>query len=406
MSVTLAGNPSHQLYKNISIDKYKRKCLVDCTIYSAGDFMRDALYYNPMLSNGMLVPIPLPQDNLAAQTDHETALITSLSRAMSKAGFCVSQADLVNFYVALKSKPLAILASPGLTGETNLIQSLAHSIVGKGCLRVQLIPGHPWWAEGSSNIAQSTDLHERFVTEKVLSIIEEATQPENAQKAFIACLTQISPAELLSFFTEVAYQLQHGQIMRIGDTHLTEPIPLPPNVFMIGTMDTAQFDWWNEDLLSNTTVIQWTYTSVPHKSVADQDYMVKEEEFLQSCNRNRDFAYHKIYPVLKQYRHPLFPLMHIQALLSEHTSEMLERVTDEVMIYLSNSWSRLGNGLFHHSPERNLSIALDMAISQIILPRAVEAIQKVEVLREQLINTLKNQFPRSTAFVTEHALPV
>ena len=173
---------------------------------------------------------------------------------------------------------------------------------------------------------------------------------------------------------------------------------------MIGTMNTAQFDWWNEDLLSNTTVIQWTYTSVPPKSVADQNYMVKEDEFLRACIRNRDFAYQKIYPVLKQYRHPLFPLMQIQALLSEHTSEMLERATDEVMIYLANSWSRLGNGLFHHSHERNLSIALDMAISQILLPRAVEVIQKGEMLREKLINTLTNHFPRSTSFVTELAL--
>lgn len=357
-----------------------------------------------MLRNGMLVPIPLPQDSLVAQIDPETAVIASLSRAMLRAGYSIRQADLVNFYVALKSKPLMILTSSGLTGETSLIQSLAHSIVGQEGLRVQLIPGHPWWAEGDNNIAQSTGLHERFVTEKVLSIIEEASQSENAQKVFIACLTDICPAELLSFFTEVAFQLQHGQIMRIGDTHFIEPKSFPPNMFMIGTMDTDQFDWWDDDLLSNTTVIQWSYTAGPQRLASDWGYLIEEREFLQGCIHNRDHAYRKIYPVLKQYRHPLFPLMQVQALLGEHLSGMLESVTDEIMIYLANSWSRLGNGLFHSSPTRNLAIALDHAIAQILLPRAVEVIQDMDQLREQLIQTMTYRFPHSTAFVTDHAL--
>ncbi len=355
-----------------------------------------------MYKNGMLVPIPLPQDSLAAPMDHETALVASLSRMMLKAGFCISQADLVNFYVALKSKPLAILASSGLAGETCLIQSFARSIIGQDYLRLQLIPGHPWWIEGRSNGAQSAVLHERFVTEKVLSIIEEASQPENSKKVFIACLTKISPAELLSFFSEVAFQLQHGQIMRIGDTHFSEPKPFPSNMFMIGTMDTSSFEWWNDDLLSNTSVIQWLCAGIPNQPHTDQDDVIEEEdEFLQSCIRNRDSAYRKIYPVLRQYRHPLISLMKLQALLRGHISETLDSVTDEIMIYLANSWSKLGNGLFHPSPTRNLTIALDIAISQIVLPRAIDVIRGVDALREQLVNTLMNQFPRSTAFVAD-----
>ncbi len=358
-----------------------------------------------MYKNGMLVPIPLPQDSLAAPMDHETALVASLSRTMLKAGFCISQADLVNFYVALKSKPLAILASSGLTGETCLIQSFARSIIGQDYLRVQLIPGHPWWIEGRSNIAQSAVLHERFVTEKVLSIIEEASQPENAKKVYIACLSRISPAELLSFFSEVAFQLQHGQIMRIGDMHFSEPRPFPSNMFMIGTMDTSSFEWWNDDLLSNTSVIQWSCTGIPNQPQTGQDDVIEEEvEFLQSCIRNRDSAYRRIYPVLRQYRHPLFSMMKLQALLREPLSETLESVTDEIIIYLANSWSRLGNGLFHPAPARNLTIALDLAILQILLPRAVDVIQGMDALREQLINTLMPHYPRSTAFVSELSL--
>jgi hypothetical protein len=72
----------------------------------------------------------------------------------------------------------------------------------------------------------------------------------------------------------------------------------------------------------------------------------------------------------------------------------LKSKPDEVMIYLANSWSRSGNGLFHPSPDRNLAIA------QILLPRAADAIRNLETLRNRLKIILAGQFLRSDAFVT------
>jgi hypothetical protein len=68
---------------------------------------------------------------------------------------------------------------------------------------------------------------------------------------------RISPAEVIEFFSAVAFQLWHGQIMRLPAMHLTEPVPYPSNLFLIGTMDRARFDWYEDDLLTRTTVIQW-----------------------------------------------------------------------------------------------------------------------------------------------------
>jgi hypothetical protein len=332
------------------------------------------------------------------QTDHESVFIASLHEAMSENGVSIGQAEIANFYVALKAKPLAILTGPAQSGKIALVQGLAQSLVERGSLRVQMLTGHPWWAERSDGIASHTGLHARFSTEKMLSIIEEAGQPENTHQVFIACLTRISPAELLSFFTEVAFQIQHGQIMRLGDTHLSEPIPFPHNLRIIGTMDTPSFDWWDNDLLLSTTVIQWPRASVSSDPKFNRGVLVDEREFLQSCIRGRDAAYRKVFPVLKRQRQPLYPLLQVEATLKRHISS-LDLAIDEVMIYLANSWSRLGNGLFHASPERNLVIALDLAIAQILLPRAVEAIRNLEILRNQLINILAGQFSRSAAFV-------
>lgn len=346
------------------------------------------------LQPGMFLP-----QRQSVNADHESILVASLSKMLARAGYSVSQADVTNFYVALKSKPLAILVSPDSTGNINLVHSLAQSLVGGDFLHFQTISGHPWWAQGSEDMAISTGLHERYLTEKMLAVIEEASLPQNAQKVFIACLKQISPAEVLSFFTEVAYQLQHGEIMRIGDTHLSIPVRFPPNLYFIGTMDTQSFEWWDNDLLLNATVIQWSYTSSLERNPPEWGYPLPDGEFMRFSIRNRDLAYKKMVPILKQNRHPLLPLFQVEASLQKYTSNRLDHVVDEIMIYLSNSWSELGNGLFHLLPARNLMIALDMAIAQILLPRAVDAIRHISPLRRQLRKTLIGQFPRSAAFV-------
>ena len=345
------------------------------------------------------MPNPFPYTSQAAYMDHEVGLIASLHEALHGNGVPVGQEEIANFYVALKSKPLAILTGPAQSGKTVLVKGLAQSLVARESPRVQMFTGHPWWAEGCDALAEHTRLHERFSTEKMLSVIEEARQPDNAHQIFIACLTQISPAELLSFFTEVAFQLQHGQIMRLGDTHFSEPIPFPPNLRIIGTMDTSSFDWWDSDLLLSTTVIRWPQSSVLPAPLFNQGILLEEHEFLDSCIRGRNAAYHKICPVLKQQRQPLYPLLQVEAILKRYVSSM-ELVRDEIMIYLANSWSRSGDGLFHPLPDRNLAIALDLAIAQTLLPRAADAIRNLKSLRNRLRIILSGRFLRSAAFVT------
>ncbi len=331
--------------------------------------------------------------------DHEALLLASLHKAFSENGVSMDQVEISNFYVALKSKPLAIIAGPVHSGKTALVQGLAQSLSVQDGIHIQMITGHPWWAEGSDDVARNTELHLRYSTEKMLSIIEEARQPHNAHNVFIACLTQISPAELLSFFSEVSYQLQNGQIMRLGDTHLTKPISFPSNLRIIGTMDTNTFDWWDDDLLCSTTVIQWSQTKEPAEPKLNNKIMLNGFEFLQSCIRGKDAAYRKVYPVLRLQRQPLYSLLQVEAVLRKYISSLV-LVLDEVMIYLANSWSRLGDGLFHPSPDRNLAIALDMSITQILLPRAVDVIRSKKMLRDRLVCILADKYPRSASFAT------
>jgi hypothetical protein len=147
--------------------------------------------------------------------DFEVELIDHLATAIAQAGVRVDRLDVANFYVTLKHRPMAILTGPAGTGKAVLVECLAKMLASSGIQR-QVVPGHAWYAGGQPANTVLIGIHSRMITEKLLYVIEEASQPENAQQVFVVGLTHISPAELLSFFTEIAYQMPHNRIMRPG----------------------------------------------------------------------------------------------------------------------------------------------------------------------------------------------
>lgn len=342
------------------------------------------------------------QTSSLTQPDHETEFVACLLEAAHKTGICFNEAALVNFYVALKSKPMVILTGLRGSGKIAAVQCMSQILMGD-CAQCQLMVGHPWEFGKSENLAMFTEVHTRYNTEKLLWLMEEAWRPENAQRVFIACLTRISPGELLSFFTEVASQLRHGQLMSLGDVHFSEPIPFPPNLFLIGTMDTPHFDWWDRDLLLKTTIVQWPIAETLASASRNGSTPPWEGEFLRSYVRNKQAVYHKVHTILRRQKQPLMPLLQIEALLRAHAIPDLHWLIDEAMLYLANSWSRLGNGLFDPSNSRNLEIALDLAMARILLSHVVDRVRDNATLREQLLAVVSGQFPHSTASIAAMA---
>ena len=73
---------------------------------------------------------PLLQNHPHAQLASERQTVTRLIRAVARAGVRADPIAIVNFYVALKSKPLALLTAPAQSGKIALVQSLAHVLTG------------------------------------------------------------------------------------------------------------------------------------------------------------------------------------------------------------------------------------------------------------------------------------
>lgn len=338
--------------------------------------------------------------NRCLQPDSERELVTRLIHTASEAGVQVEASQIVNFYVALKSKPLAILAGPGQSGKITVVRSLARVLMGGDDLRCQMMVGHAWWAEQSSDMAFCTEAQTRLNTDKILALIDEAWRPENANRVCLACLTRISPAELMGYFSEVAFQLRHGQIMRLPTVHLSEPIPYPPNLFLVATMDTSNIERADEDLQSGATIIGWSGSEIRLASpISPAPAAPGASAFLHFRIRDEGKARLKLQRLLGEELDALYPLCRITALLNQHRGRSLPSVPSEAMIYLANAWTQGGAGLFDPSLTANLEIALDLCIAQFSLAHIQSFLQQSPALCKELYRMLSEKFPRSAAFL-------
>jgi hypothetical protein len=347
------------------------------------------------------IPSPLKTGTITVEPDPEIDLLDRLETALARNGFRANRIDLVNFYVTLKHRPLAILAGPAGNGKVALLGCMAELLTGRNVLQRQIAPGHAWYAGSPANTAL-IGMHVRMITEKLLFAIDEASQPENAQRPFIVGLTHISPAEQLDFFTEVGYQLQHGHIMRVGDVHLSEPIPFPPNLRLIGTLDTSDCSWWDDDLLlPEGNVVQWSAdVSLPQDPAAGESRDFGHE-FMRSRIRDSQRAYQKLVSVVTGIKQPLQIIMLLRDVFRTYGLELPPGLLDDVILYLANAWSRRGTGLFEPVAAHNLQIAFDLAVAQFVLPQNQKTILSSEKLQTHLCSILRDRLPRSSALLNK-----
>lgn len=338
--------------------------------------------------------------------DGERELVAYLTQTAKGFGVGENSADIVNLYVSLKSKPLLILTGPAQSGKIAAIQHLAGVLLAKNVLQCQMMLGHPWWVGNSEKNDLFTRAQSRYNTEKLLNEIEEAWQPGNIRRVYLACLMRISPVEMINFFKKMAFQIRHGELINFGEIHLSEPVPYPANLFLIGTMDTSLFSWWDNDLLPVTTILQWPEDTkdIPSDHLERDPFPAGEKIFLSSIVRNETTVYHKIRTILKRnlpsrWAQPMQPLFKIGSILEKNAVPLPTSIINEAMVYLANAWSGQGYGLFDPSATQNLAIALDYAIAQIVLPRVREPVWHSVSLYKQMKSALGGQFPRSAGLL-------
>lgn len=333
--------------------------------------------------------------------DVELTLIGDALAQISRSGLSITPIWVANFLVALKSKPLIILAGPPDSAKETLVEGFSCALTGRNSYQYQPMLGHPWWANNTHDIATYTQTQSRFLSLKLEAMIEEAGLPENHDRFFIAELIKISPGELHEYFSEMAFQLKRGQLMRLPTAHFSEPIPFPPNLSIIGTIDTTRFDWLDHDLLSQATIIDCT----PVKSVSLLDMgniaddPGREKNLIQSCVRDPQKAFRKMFNILRRLPSALLPFLRAKQLIQKVVSNYSANLLAEGMIYLANSWSYTGQGLFDRDRNKNLQIAMDLAITQSLLLPASHEIAQSDNLQTRLQKVLGNHFPHASDYI-------
>ena len=91
--------------------------------------------------------------------------------------------------------------------------------------------------------------------------------------------------------------------------------------------------------------------------------------------------------------------MRVWNVFRTHGFEFPPALLDEVILYLANAWSAQGNGLFDPVTPRNLDIASDLALAQLVLPRSLETVRSSETLQAELHSILKVNMHHSSAFL-------
>lgn len=347
-----------------------------------------------------LAPNSSQYGKVSLKPDRERRLVASFVEQVRSDGVQAETADLVNLYVSLKSKPLAVLVGPSQQGKLALARSFAQTFVGESP-QFQIMSGHAYWASGSDQVSLYTEAQAHNNGEKILKLVDEANLARNSRRLYIACLSKISPAELETFFSTREIQTGKNPGLYFPCAHPAGTAPLPDNLLMIGTMDTDSFKWWNPELFNHTNLILWPEAEIhPGETKIQPDTKPREQaEFLKDSIRTIRPARFKLGRILGYGFKGLEPVHRIRVVLESHQVRLRDDFTDGILIYLANAWSRDDIGLFDTCNENNVRIALDLAILQQALHLVLAQAQWTDDLRADLIAAFGEDCPRSSAFL-------
>ncbi len=308
--------------------------------------------------------------------------------------------EVINLYVALKTKPFVILTgSPG-GGHRLLASCFARALVGPHPIQHQILQSHPWWASRTGDVGHYGALQARLNSLKFYECLQAASAPDDL--AFFVHLEDMSPAEVEGYFCDVPNSFHRGD----GRLHLPSftvrcPAQFPANLYVIGTLE-QRWDsgyHFSHCVLTMTTVIHTmpsastrAFHTPPVSTFPPPSY---QRVFVQSAVRDEARAREKLRAILDDENPVRELLEEVEWLLWAQHIELDPVALHAGLCYLANSFDLDGRGLFAADPATNLAIALDYIIAQEVLPRLKETSAGNEAAQQKLADYLTGRHPRA-----------
>ncbi len=147
--------------------------------------------------------------------------------------------DLLN-----RRRQLVVYGPPG-TGKTYVAKKLAERLAGaQDPSRVRLVQFHPSYAyedffEGFRPVEKDGQAHFALQDGPLKLMAAEAAKAENRGKAYVLIIDELNRANLAKVFGELYFLLEYREETVRLQYRPDKPFSLPDNMFIIGTMNTA-----------------------------------------------------------------------------------------------------------------------------------------------------------------------
>lgn len=292
---------------------------------------------------------------------------------MASQGFHYSLAEVANFYLCMRTKPLAMLAGISGTGKTQLVRQFAKAIGYGDSDHCVLIAVRPDWAD-SSDLIGYANIQGKFETKPLLDVMARAI--EHPDELYFVILDEMNLARVEHYFSEFLSFIETRE-RDSDDVIVTEPlisradvnggrsVYLPQNLMVVGTVNMDESTHaFSRKVLDRANAIEMNDIDLawvdPERDVMPVSGIYADALRAPFLNSNDLSDAHK-----KALASSMQMLMQVNGILEPAGLHFGYRVRDEVAFYLTLHQEEALGSLEGFDTDA----AMDFQLMQKVLPR-------------------------------------
>ncbi|WP_051690184.1 McrB family protein [Halomonas alkaliantarctica] len=292
---------------------------------------------------------------------------------MASQGFHYSLAEVANFYLCMRTKPLAMLAGISGTGKTQLVRQFARAIGYGDSDHCVLIAVRPDWAD-SSDLIGYANIQGKFETKPLLDVMARAI--EHPDELYFVILDEMNLARVEHYFSEFLSFIETRErdsddvivtepLISRADVNGGRPVYLPQNLMVVGTVNMDESTHaFSRKVLDRANAIEMNDIDLawvnPERDVMPVSGIYADALRAPFLNSNDLSDAHK-----KALASSMQMLMQVNGILEPAGLHFGYRVRDEVAFYLTLHQEEALGSLEGFDTDA----AMDFQLMQKVLPR-------------------------------------
>ncbi|MBC7527644.1 MAG: AAA family ATPase [Chthonomonadaceae bacterium] len=338
-------------------------------------------------------------------------VLSEIEAEIALRGFTYAPLTIRSYFIALQSKPFALLSGLSGTGKTRLTSLLAEALTGNTEQYLNL-PVRPDWNDSTPILGYVNYLAGggtgRYVATPFLNFLARALENDANRAAYFLCLDEMNLARVEYYFAEIlsAMETEKGELLLSNG----QAMSLPPNLFFSGTLNLDESTHsLSRKTLDRANLLSFASVDLRDNATPSQlpsviSHELRQAVFLGAKVKSVAQARARLGGIggkrLDGEKIVIERLSEVNAILERGETGFGYRVRDEVLKFCANSFDRDGSGLLvPNAPtdaKANLFAAFDLQLMQKVLPRLSGTREQIEAsLVDMLLWTSSNDAPRT-----------